>query len=98
MTFSPAEVARVTPDHEKYCRGLLELEGGVMTGGPYAQYGPKRRVTFPGWTGGGNWNGSAVDPTLGYLVVPSQDLGLPDKMVKSTREQHICISRGHEKP
>ena len=69
MTFSPAEVARVTPDHEKYCRGLLELEGGVMTGGPYAQYGPKLRVIFPGWTGGGNWNGSAFDPSLGYLFV-----------------------------
>ena len=97
MTFSPADIARVTSEHEKYCRGLLELEGGVMTGGPYAQYGPKLRVIFPGWTGGGNWNGSAFDPTLGYLFVPSQDMGMLNKMVKSTRDEHMYIRRGPDK-
>ncbi len=29
MTFSPNEIAKVTPEHEAYCKGLLELEGGV---------------------------------------------------------------------
>ena len=60
----------MTPEHEKYCRGLLDLEGGVMTGGPYAQDGPKLRVIFPGWTGGGNWNGAAFFPELGLLHHP----------------------------
>lgn len=83
MSFSPDEVAKVTPEHEKYCRGLLELEGGVMMGGPYAQYGPRLRVIFPGWTGGGNWNGGAYDPGLGYLFLPTQDHGMLNKMVKS---------------
>ena len=69
MAFSPAEIAKVTPEHEAYCKGLLELEGGVLTGGPYAQYGPKLAVIFPGWTGGGNWNGSAFNPDLGLLFV-----------------------------
>ena len=82
-TFSPDEVARVTPEHEKSCRDLLALEGGAMTGGPYAQYGPKLRVIFPGWTGGGNWNGGAYDPSLGYLFLPTQDHGMLNKMVKS---------------
>jgi quinoprotein glucose dehydrogenase len=97
MTFSPAEVARVTPEHEQYCRGLLELEGGVMTGGPYAQYGPKLRVIFPGWTGGGNWNGSAFDASLGYLFVPSQDMGMLNKMVKSSTDDKMYVRKGPDK-
>ena len=36
MSFSPEEIAKVTPEHEAYCKGLLELEGGALTGGPYA--------------------------------------------------------------
>jgi quinoprotein glucose dehydrogenase len=89
MSFSPGEIAKVTPEHEEYCRGLLALEGGAMTGGPYAQYGPKLRVIFPGWTGGGNWNGSAFNPDLGYLFMPTQDLGMLNKMVKSTRAENM---------
>ncbi len=58
-TFSPDEVATVTPEHEKYCKDLLALDGGVMTGGPFAQYGPKPRVIFPSWTGGINWGGGS---------------------------------------
>ena len=56
-TFSPEEIATVTPEHEKYCRDLLALEGGALTGGPFAQYGPRLRVIFPSWTGGTNWGG-----------------------------------------
>ena len=62
MTFSPDEIATVTPEHEQYCKNLLAMEGGAMTGGPFAQYGPKLRVIFPGWTGGTNWGGGAYDP------------------------------------
>ncbi len=94
MTFSPQEIAKITPEHEKYCKGLLELEGGVMTGGPYAQYGPKLRVIFPGWTGGGNWNGSAFNPDLGYLFLPTQDHGMLNKMVKSTRSENMYVRAG----
>ncbi len=83
MSFSADDVAKVTPEHEKYCRDLLALEGGVLGGGPYAQYGPRLRVIFPGWTGGGNWNGSAFNPELGYLFTPSQDLANLNKMVKA---------------
>jgi glucose dehydrogenase len=32
-TFSEEDVATVTPEHEKFCRDLLKLEGGVMMGG-----------------------------------------------------------------
>src|ERR1700730_5301235 len=81
MTFKLDEIAKVTPEHEAYCRSLLELEGGAIGGGPYAQYGPKLRVIFPGWVGGGNWSPPAFNPDLGYIFVTSHDLGNLNKMV-----------------
>ncbi len=97
MTFDADEIAKVTPEHEKYCRDLLTLEGGALGGGPYPQYGPKLRVIFPGWTGGGNWNGSAFDPELGYLFTPSQDLANFNKMVKS-KDEEMYIRVGPDNP
>jgi glucose dehydrogenase len=97
MTFAPHEIAKVTPEHEAYCKGLLELEGGALTGGPYAQYGPKLSVIFPGWTGGGNWNGSAFNPDLGYLFFPTQDHGMLNKMVKSERAENMWTRSGPDK-
>jgi glucose dehydrogenase len=83
MTFKPEEVAKVTPEHEKFCKDILALEGGALTGGPYAQYGPKLRVIFPGWVGGGNWSPTAFHPDLGYIYVTSHDLANLNKMVPS---------------
>ena len=51
-----------------------------LTGGPFAQYGPKLRVIFPSWTGGINWGGGAYDPKLGYIIVDSKDLANFNKM------------------
>lgn len=80
-SFSPAEIATVTPEHEAYCKNLLSLEGGAMTGGPFAQYGPRLRVIFPSWTGGTNWGGGFFDPKLGYLFVDTKDLANFNKLV-----------------
>ncbi len=79
-TFSQDEIATVTPEHEQYCRALLAREGGAMTGGPFAQYGPKLRVIFPSWTGGTNWGGGSFDPKLGYLFVDTKDLANFNKL------------------
>ena len=96
MTFSPEEVAKITPEHEKYCRDLLALDGGAMTGGPYAQYGPRPRVIFPGWTGGGNWNGGAFIPDMGLLFLPSQDHGMLNKMVPSQTVPNMYVRSAPE--
>lgn len=82
-SFEPNEIATVTPEHEKYCRELLGMEGGAMTGGPFAQYGPKLRVVFPGWQGGGNWGGTSFDPHLGYLFVNIKNVANISKLVKT---------------
>ncbi len=80
-SFSPDEIATVTPEHEAYCKKLLNIEGPAMTGGPFAQYGPKLRVIFPSWTGGTNWGGGFFDPKLGYLFVDTKDLANFNKLV-----------------
>jgi glucose dehydrogenase len=80
-TFQPEEIATVTPEHEKYCRALFAEEGGGLVGGPYAVYGPKLRVIFPGWQGGGNWGGTSFDPQLSYLFVNTKNVANFNKMV-----------------
>jgi glucose dehydrogenase len=83
-SFKPEEIATVTPEHEKYCRELLAREGGAMTGGPFAQYGPKLRVIFPSWTGGNNWGGTSFDPQLGYIFVNTKSLANFSKMIPTS--------------
>lgn len=82
-SFQLDEVAKITPEHEKFCKALLDTEDGALGGGPYALYGPKLRVIFPSWIGGGNWGGVSFDPHLGYIFVNTQDLGNLNKMVKN---------------
>jgi glucose dehydrogenase len=98
QTFSPDEVATVTPEHEQYCKNLLAMEGGAMTGGPFAQYGPKLRVIFPGWTGGTNWGGGSYDPKLGYIFIASKDLGNFNKLVSDGHGGYTRAAPDHAPP
>jgi len=89
VSFAPDELAKLTPEHDKACKDLLSLEGGVMTGGPFAEYGPKLRVIFPGWTGGSNWWGMAYDPTLGYLFINTKADGMLNKLAKTQADGYF---------
>jgi glucose dehydrogenase len=80
-TFKPEEISTVTPEHQSFCKELLSKEGGAMTGGPYAQYGPKVRVIFPSVIGGGDWGGVSFNPKLGYIFVNVQNLAVIAKLV-----------------
>jgi len=73
MTFTPADIATVTPELEAACRKILE---GVQIGGPYLPQGYKRlRLQFPGNHGGVNWGGTSFNPQLGYLFVNTNEMG-----------------------
>ena len=82
-SFAPDELAKLTPEHDKACADLLKLEGGVMTGGPFPEYGPKLRVIFPGWTEEAATGGAC--PTIPRwaicLSIPRSD-GMLNKLVK----------------
>jgi quinoprotein glucose dehydrogenase len=94
----PSEYAHINPEHDKACKDILSLEGGVMAGGPYADYGPKLRIVFPGWTGGGNWGGSAYDPKLGYVFVNDKSEGLLSKLVKAPDGSYPRVGPDHPPP
>lgn len=74
-SFRPEEIARIAPEHQKYCEELLQKDGGLRTGGLYLPFGTKPSVMFPGTLGGSNWHGASYDPQLGYLFTPTMSLG-----------------------
>jgi glucose dehydrogenase len=74
MSFKPEDLAKVTPEHEAFCRALLEKDGGMAYGGPFNPYGLKSTINFPGTLGATNWHGGSYDPALGYLFFNTLDL------------------------
>jgi glucose dehydrogenase len=82
-SFSPDEIATVTPEQQKYCSDLLATEGGMKTGGPYTHYGTKLTVVFPGTLGTTNWPGMSYNPDLGFLFVNTVDIADVAKITKA---------------
>ena len=72
--FTMADIAKVTAEHEAFCRKLVkdnDLQmGPVFTPLPLE----KTLISFPSAIGGPNWGGASYDPTLGLLFVSSMDL------------------------
>ena len=76
MGFTPAEIAKITPEHQKYCEGLIADNGGAHFGGPYVSFNrTATTIFFPSTVGGGLWQGVSFDPKLGYILVNSMSLG-----------------------
>jgi len=86
VSFKPEDLvtaADTTAEHAQACRELVEKNGGVSNFGPFtpwpfrAEGAPvKSALVFPGGEGGGNWGGTAVDLTTGYIFVHTTDEGL----------------------
>lgn len=90
----PDEVFTGEPEHEKFCRDLVEKIGGVHNLGPYTSYSHKEfRIIFPGQQGGPNYGGVAVDPALGYVFVNSRDLGGMGRLEKSAAGDPVAYRR-----
>jgi len=55
LSITPDEVFKGEPEHEKFCRELVEKIGGIHNLGPYTPYSTKEfRIIFPGQQGGPN--------------------------------------------
>jgi quinoprotein glucose dehydrogenase len=83
-SFTPDEIATVTPEQKKVCEDLFNSEGGMESGGPYTPFGLKLTIEFPGTIGIANWPGMSADPKLGYLFVNTINLADVGKLVKNT--------------
>jgi glucose dehydrogenase len=78
VTWKPGEIAKFTPEHQKYCEDLFK---DAHNDGPYAPVRMTDTVVFPGPDGGFNWGGGSYDPKLGYFFINSHDRGGVQKMV-----------------
>jgi glucose dehydrogenase len=82
MSINRDELAKVTPEQQKYCEELWDAEGGAHNNGPFTPMDSTPTVVFPGADGGGNWGSGSVDPKLGYFFLNSKNDGAIGKMVK----------------
>jgi quinoprotein glucose dehydrogenase len=74
-TFSPSDIATITPEHQKFCEAMYAREGGMKNSGPFTPFGKEMTVIFPGTIGVTNWQGMSLNPKLGYLFVNTMNLG-----------------------
>lgn len=72
--------ADTTADHAAACLELWDRTEGFYNGGPFTPFlyhedgkPSKPSIVFPGFTGGANWGGTAIDPGLGYIFVNTKD-------------------------
>ena len=94
LGMKPDEVFKGEPEHEKFCRDLVEKIGGVHSQGPYTPYSSKEiRVIFPGQQGGPNYGGVSIDPKLGYVFVNSRDVGGLGRLDKTPEGDQVAYRR-----
>ncbi|PWU05968.1 MAG: hypothetical protein C5B51_13300 [Terriglobia bacterium] len=75
QSFTPSEIAKVTPEHEAACRALLGDLGPRSNRGPYTPASSIGALAFPSPTGSAQWSGAAFDPGLGYYLINTTDSG-----------------------
>ena len=99
LGMKPDEVFTGEPEHEKYCRDLVEKIGGVHNLGPYTPYSSKEyRVIFSGQQGGPNYGGVSVDPTLNYVFVNTRDVAGLGRLDKQDETDLVAYRRSTPLP
>ena len=90
----PDEIFTGEPEHEKFCRDLVEKIGGIHNEGPYTPYSSKEfRIIFPGQQGGPNYGGVAIDPKAGYVIVNSRNVAGMGRMDKTKEGDAVAYRR-----
>jgi len=95
----PDEVFTGEPEHEKFCRDLVEKMGGIHNYGPYTPYSSQEyRVIFSGQQGGPNYGGVSVDPALGFVFVNTRDVAGIGRLDKSPDGDLVAYRRSTPLP
>src|SRR5271165_4675651 len=99
LGIKPDEVFTGEPDHEKFCRDLVEKIGGIHNLGPYTPYSSKEyRVIFSGQQGGPNYGGVSVDPSLNYVFVNTRDVAGLGRLDKQDEKDVVAYRRSTPLP
>jgi quinoprotein glucose dehydrogenase len=94
MSLTPDEIFTGEPEHEKFCRDLLEKIGGIHNLGPYTPYSSKEfRILFPGQQGGPNYGGVAVDPSREFVFVNTRNVGGMGRLDKTKEGDAVAYRR-----
>jgi quinoprotein glucose dehydrogenase len=94
LGMTPDEIFTGEPEHEKFCRDLVEKIGGIHNLGAYTPYSSKEfRVIFPGQQGGPNYGGVAVDPKMGYVFVNSRNVAGMGRLDKTKEGDQVAYRR-----
>jgi glucose dehydrogenase len=88
------EVFQGEPEHEAFCRDLVEKIGGIHSLGSYTPNSAKEfRLIFPGQQGGPNYGGVAVDPKRDYVIVNVRNVAGMGRMEKSKDGDPVLYRR-----
>ncbi len=74
-SFKQSELAKVTPEHEKFCQEFW-IKNKLTETVPYAPWKVgENTVVFPGAQGGSNWWGAAFNQQLGLIIANVHNFG-----------------------
>ena len=88
------ELSTITPEVNKKLR---EQWAGMRTEGLFTPPSIETALVMPGFHGGGNWSGGALDPTTGMLYINSTEVPCQAHMIptkhKSVRYRNVAWAR-----
>lgn len=91
IDFTPALRAEALAIVKQYDIGPMYTPPTLKTTGPGASKG---LLYLPGWVGGANWTGAAMDPDTGMLYVPSVTAPFAVGLVKGAAKENHLYKRG----
>ncbi len=96
IDFTPTLHAEAVEILQSYVYGPIFTPPSLIGTGPGDTRGT---IELPGYTGGANWNGAAVDPETGFLYVPSTTQPIIPALVELGPDRsNLRYSRGRMQP
>ena len=96
IDFTPGLHIEAVEILQSYVHGPLFTPPSLIGTGPGDSQGT---IALPGYTGGANWNGAAVDPETGFLYVPSTTQPIvPALVALGPDHSNLRYSRGRMRP
>jgi len=89
--FTMNEITDISQESHDYVAGIL---AGARTGGMFIPPSTQGTIVFPGFDGGGEWGGAAIDPRTGVLYVNGNIMPWLHKMIEIQPDEFSKASTG----